>query len=150
MRVTRLLAMGEQEEAAKLAEKVAKENKSNVFAQNILASQLVRTPDARPAVLDAAERIASMGNDALGGNNISSLITLARVAFLKGDQAKAVEYQTRAVELSKPRSKPRMQEFLDSYKAGKLPDGRASRRKPVGRRRAPGAAKPAGPQSPAN
>jgi len=132
MRVELLLAQGDQEAAAKLAEKVAAENKGNLFAQHNLASQLARAADSKPVVLNAAERIATRANESLNGNDVSSLVTLARIAFLKGNKEKAVELQTKVVELSKPAARPRMQEFLDRYKAGKLPgDGVARATRPA-------------------
>jgi thiol-disulfide isomerase/thioredoxin len=127
LRVELLLGQGDQDAAARLAEQVAGENLGNLFAQNNLASQLSRAATPKPVVLDAAERIATKANEALNGSDVSSLVTLARVAFLKGNQDKAVELQAKVVELSKPAAKPRMQEFLDSYKAGKLPDTTTTR-----------------------
>lgn len=63
-----------------------------------------------------------------------------RVAFLKGDSAKAVELQARVVALSKPAAKPRMQQFLEAYQSGRLPD--AASRRGTSRADGPAAAAP--------
>lgn len=142
-RVQFLASKGDNEAAAGLALKVAEANKTDVFVKTMLATALTRESKPAPVLLDAAEKICLQNQESLNGKDGSSLITLARIAFIRGDQAKAVEYQTQAVELAKPAAKPRMNEFLESYKAGKLPEPRANRsaaedRSAVQQRPAPG------------
>ena len=121
-----LLAKGDEAPAAAaLADKIVAGAGNNLPLKDSIAERLARSDHPSAEILAAAERIALAGNEALNGKNISSLNTLAHIAFLRGDQAKAVELQTRAFELSKPAAQPRMKLFLDAYKAGHLPDMRA-------------------------
>lgn len=62
--------------------------------------------------MEAASRAARLTNHEDG----DVLDTLARVHFWRGDYAKAVEIQTKAVELADDRMKPFLQEALDEYK----------------------------------
>ncbi|MGC4003483.1 MAG: hypothetical protein QM811_10240 [Pirellulales bacterium] len=70
-------------------------------------------------MLNAAEAFAGKAAAMLGDKDVSSKLLLAQLAMKKGDQEKAVKIQTEVVELSKDAAKPRMQEMLDAYKAGK-------------------------------
>ena len=126
-RIGLLLARGEPEAAAKLAEKLAGENQANPLAQTMIAASLARAKDAQPVALDTAERILTRANEAADGKDLLSLMALARIAFLKGDQAKAVELQTKVVDLAPAAGKARLRQYLDDYKAGKLPDATAAR-----------------------
>lgn len=128
IRVQFLVAKGDAGTAAGLALKVAEANKNDVFLKTMLATALTRDSKPAPALLDAAEKICLQNQEALNGKDGSSLVNLARIAFMRGDQAKAIEYQTKAVELAKPAAQPRMKQFLDAYKAGHLPDTRAKPR----------------------
>jgi hypothetical protein len=50
------------------------------------------------------------------------LDTLARATYLKGEKAKAIELQQKAVESAENENlKKQLQASLDSYKEGKLP-----------------------------
>jgi thiol-disulfide isomerase/thioredoxin len=133
LRLDLLIAKNDQDAAAALAEKIAKESGNDLFKRHSVASRLARIDAPTPIVLDAAERIATGCNEALNGKDAASLITLARIAFLRGDQAKAVEQQTKVVELSKPTAQPRMKQFLESYQAGKLPESTRLRPIPAAR-----------------
>jgi hypothetical protein len=126
-RVTLLLAQGEPEAAAKLAEKLAGGNQANPLAPTMIAASLARAKDAQPVVLDTAERILTRVVESTEGKDLLSLMALARIAFLKGNQAKAVQLQTKVVDLAPAASKAHLQQYLDDYKAGKLPDATAAR-----------------------
>ncbi len=71
--------------------------------------------------LKLALRAALRGNELLKGQDAGALDTLARVYFLSGDSAKAIEYQTKALELVKdnPEAAKDFQGRLDEYKKGK-------------------------------
>lgn len=66
--------------------------------------------------LDLAFKAASRAVELTEGKDGMILDTLARVHFLKGDVAKAIEIQTKAVELSPAQIKDQIQATLDEYK----------------------------------
>lgn len=127
LRVDLLIGKGDDAGAATLAEKLTAADATNIPLHQLLAFRLIRADKPPAALLDAAEKISTRANAALNGKDVGSILTLARVSFMKGDQAKAIELQTKAVEYSKPAAQPRMKEFLDAYKAGRLPDTGARR-----------------------
>jgi thiol-disulfide isomerase/thioredoxin len=66
--------------------------------------------------LAAALEIAERANTVAEGKNPGVLDTLARAHFAKGDKAKAIEIQTKAVELAKGEMKEELQAALKEYK----------------------------------
>ena len=71
-------------------------------------------PDTETA-LKAAEQAAKLSKD----KDPAILDTLARVYWVKGDKAKAVETQTKAVTLAPEAMKEELQKTLDEYKTQK-------------------------------
>jgi thiol-disulfide isomerase/thioredoxin len=69
--------------------------------------------------LDIALKAANYANDAAKGKDGAILDTLARVHFLKGDTAKAIELQTKAVELAPDEMKEDLKKSLEEFKAKK-------------------------------
>lgn len=69
--------------------------------------------------LDLAMKAATKADEFSGHRNAAIIDTLARVYFLKGDVDKAIELQTRAVELASQREKDDLQRALDEYKKAK-------------------------------
>lgn len=101
-----------------LAGVVDGEAKDDGYALNEIAWWIVDDPALERRDLDLAQRAAERANDLGKGQIPSVLDTLARVHFLREDFAKAVEVQTRAVELAEePEFKAMLQESLDEYKA---------------------------------
>jgi thiol-disulfide isomerase/thioredoxin len=72
----------------------------------------VKNPD-----LDLAMKAAIEANRLTGEKDAAILDTLARVHWLKGDKAKAIELQTKAVELAPEQLKEDLKAVLDEYKA---------------------------------
>jgi len=107
--------------AYKLIEQISDKNKDNAMLQNQLAWDIATREDLEERDLKLAEKIATRANDAASGKDAAILDTLARVQFMNGKKDKAVETQKKAVELADADSREKFQEFLDSYKAGKLP-----------------------------
>lgn len=102
-----------------LAGLVDGEAKDDGYALNEIAWWIVDDPALERRDLDLAQRAAERANDLGKGQIPSVLDTLARVHFLREDFAKAVELQTRAVELAEeePEFKAMLQETLDEYRA---------------------------------
>ena len=71
--------------------------------------------------LKLALKAAQRANELMKGADAGVLDTLARVYFVSGDSAKAIEIQTKAVELmkDKPDAVKELQGRLDEYKKGK-------------------------------
>lgn len=66
--------------------------------------------------LELAMKAAVNANELSGGKDAAIIDTLARVHFCKGDVKKAIELQTKAVELANEQLKDDLQKVLDEYK----------------------------------
>jgi thiol-disulfide isomerase/thioredoxin len=106
-----------------LAGKLGVENKDNAMLLNQIAWDIATRRDIEVRNLDVAEKLALLANEAANGRDAAILDTVARVLFMKGEKQKAVEYQQKAVNLAKGKTKERFEAILKSYQAGKLPDG---------------------------
>ncbi len=117
-----LLLAGRNDDAtalgAKLVEKGAKFNNPMVLNQ---VAWLIVDPEMELAKrdLDLAMNAATKAVELTDGEDGAILDTLARVYYLKGDLAKAVEIQTKAVEKAAGNEQmlPDLQSALDQYKA---------------------------------
>ena len=117
-----LLGKGDTEAAASLAEQISGRAKDNSAMQNRLAWQLLSQENLSGKALATAHAIAVRANDAAGGKDASILDTLARATYMKGDKAKAIELQQKAVELAEDEDlKKQLQSNLDSFKKDQLP-----------------------------
>jgi len=117
-----LLGKGDTEAAASLAEQISERAKGNGAMQNRLAWQLLSQENLSGKALATAHAIAVKANDAAGGKDASTLDTLARATYMKGDKAKAIELQQKAVELAEDEDlKKQLQSNLDSFKKDQLP-----------------------------
>ncbi len=119
-RVDALIAQGDFESASKLALELSEKTTTNMMFRSTLVNRLVGE-GVPPLALEAAKTIAARSNELLGGKDTGSMITLARIAMWSGNQAEAIAWQEKVVENSKPAARPRMQGFLDDYKAGRMP-----------------------------
>jgi len=89
-------------------------------ALNRLAWSIVDPGSRRPTRdLDLALRAADAANALEGGRDAGTLDTLARVHFLKGDVPKAIELQSRAVEIADEPMKTRLAPALEDYRKAK-------------------------------
>lgn len=75
--------------------------------------------------LALAERLAAKAVEISEGKSPDILDTMARVHFLKGDVAKAIEVQTRAIDLADGRMKAHLEKTLREYKGEPEPDAPA-------------------------
>ncbi|MGP1345283.1 MAG: redoxin family protein [Phycisphaerales bacterium] len=91
-----------------------KHESMNQFAWYIVNPDNGMTKEQRD--LDLAMQAAQRAVDMTKGENSDVLDTMARVHFWKGDLDKAIEFQTKAIELADERMKPYLQEALDEYK----------------------------------
>jgi thiol-disulfide isomerase/thioredoxin len=117
-----LLARKQNDDALQLAKLLCEDFKGQPAVQNAVASRLALQAAAQPALLAAAAKIAAPISAAAGTQQAAALATLARIAFLRGDQARAVELQARAVTLASKQEAPRQQAALDAYQQGHLPE----------------------------
>lgn len=117
-----LLARKQNDDALQLAKLLCEDFKGQPAVQNAVATRLALQTAATSALLAAAEKIATPISAAAGTQQAAALATLARIAFLRGDQARAVELQARAVTLASKQEAPRQQAALDAYQQGHLPE----------------------------
>ncbi|MDZ4774314.1 MAG: TlpA disulfide reductase family protein [Planctomycetota bacterium] len=102
--------------AAEMRKTVAKEDAQllNAFARTVIAEEDGFEKKDLDFALSCATEASKLKKDA----EPAFLDTLARVHFLKGDAKKAVEFQTKALELATDkRMKAGLQRSLDEYKA---------------------------------
>lgn len=94
----------------------------NSMALNQLAWTIV-DPDGtvKDKDLDLAMKAALRANELTKGNDAAIVDTVARVYFCKGDIAKAIELQTKAVSLATGEMKAELQKALDEYKKAQGP-----------------------------
>jgi hypothetical protein len=110
-------AAGAEAVARKLAEKGDDPQMLNALAWGIATAPGLPRRD-----LHLAEKIASKANEMAGSADAAILDTLARVAFMQGDAARAIRLQEKAVgDVDDPEMKKALDDTLQSYKAGKLP-----------------------------
>jgi len=118
-----LLARKQSDDALQLAKLLGEDFKGNPGVLNAVASRLAQQAGASAALLAAAEKIVTPVSAAAGDEQPGALATLARIAFLRGDQPAAVKFQTKAVECAAGKANaPRQQVMLDAYQQGHLPD----------------------------
>jgi len=118
-----LLARKQSDEALQLAKLLCDDFKGNPGVLNAVASRLAQQAGSSAALLAAAEKIATPVSSTAGDEQAGALATLARIAFLRGDQPAAVKFQTKAVEcVAGKANAPRQQVMLDAYQQGHLPE----------------------------
>jgi thiol-disulfide isomerase/thioredoxin len=121
LRVKLLLSKGDTEGAGKEADKFIAATKSaeqlNAFAWGLSSDK-----EIDKAGLGVALKIAEKANEISEGKEAGILDTLARLNFQKGNKDKAIELQTKAVELAPDDQKDALKKSLTSYKEGKLPE----------------------------
>jgi thiol-disulfide isomerase/thioredoxin len=92
-----------------------KPDQLNEIAWSIVAPESkIEKPD-----LDLAEKIAAAAVDASQSKDGGSIDTLARVYFLRGNLDKAIELQTKAVDLLEDEQRDEVKKTLEDYKAAK-------------------------------
>ncbi len=92
--------------------------KENPSQLNGLAWTIVDPKAKRPSPdLELARNAAARANELTRGQDASILDTLARVVFLQGDVAQAIELQQKAVETASPEDKADLAARLAEYEA---------------------------------
>lgn len=136
IRIKILAGRGDIDGAAKLAGKVADENKNNAQVQSSLARTLVDIDNVKAPELALASRLAARAIELTSGEKPEGLDTpvkvalaqglildtQAKIAFLQGNKDKAVELETKAVEHVTDQLKKMFEKKLESYKQGHLPE----------------------------
>ncbi|MEW6303442.1 MAG: redoxin domain-containing protein [Verrucomicrobiota bacterium] len=107
--------------AFELARRSGDAQKDNAMLQNMLAWEIAKMDPVDKPDLQLAELCANRANEATKGEDAAILDTLARVHFMKGDQTRAIELQTKAVSRAEGRMKTVLEGVLKSYREGKLP-----------------------------
>ena len=117
-----LAGRGDYDGAAKIADRLIQVPEDKAMMLNSLVWSIATRDRATAGPdLDLAEKIIRGANQATKGKNAEILDTLARVLFLKGQKASAIEWQEKAVSFARGRRKTQFQETLDSYKNDVLP-----------------------------
>ena len=121
-----LLARQQSDDAMQLAKLLCQDFKGNLVMHNAVAMRLAQAPGANAALLAAAEKSATPISATAGDAQATALATLARIAFLRSDQPRAVELQIKAVARASKNEAPRQQTALDAYQQNRLPEGDAA------------------------
>ncbi len=110
-----LLARKQPDDAIELSKLLCEDHGKNPAVLASIAAHLVAPEAASAALQAAAERIAAPLAETSGDAQGSALSTLARIAFLKGDKARALELQTKAVPLVPKSETAAAKAVLESY-----------------------------------
>lgn len=110
-----LLARKQTDDAVQLSAMLCDDFSKQPAVLSAVAGCLVSRTDASPALMDAAGKIATPISTVAGNDQSAALGTLARIAFLKGDKAGAVELQTKAVSLASKEEEGSAKAALESY-----------------------------------
>jgi thiol-disulfide isomerase/thioredoxin len=116
-----LIARKQADDAIQLAKLLSEDFAKNPAVLNGVAARLVSQADANSGLLAAAAKIATPISSAAGGQQAAALATLARIAWLKGEKARAVEIQSKAVELAPAAEAPAAKAALEAYRQDRLP-----------------------------
>jgi tetratricopeptide (TPR) repeat protein len=110
---------GQSAEAWKIGEELLDANKGNAMMMNQLAWTIVDPEGGvKEPNLALALKAAEAGYQASKGENSALIDTLARVVFLKGDVARAIELQKQAIEKTPEGAmKTEMKKALAEYEA---------------------------------
>lgn len=81
--------------------------------------ELADKAKADAKLMDVAFRAAEKADAASKGKDAAIIDTLARAHFLKGDKAKAIELQKKAIGLADAQMKPDLEKVLAEYEAAK-------------------------------
>lgn len=109
--------------ADKLATQLSDAHRDNAWLQNELAWRIATEKGVEERGLTLAETIARRANDAAKGQDEAALDTLGRILFMQGHKDEAIKLEEKAVGLTTGKLKEKLQEVLDSYRKGVLPDG---------------------------
>jgi len=116
-----ILARKQPDDAIQLGQLLCEDFAKDPAVLSALPARLVSMPDSSSALQSAAETIATPISAAPGAAQAPALATLARVAFLRGDKARAVELQTKAAGLAAPADAPVAKAALEAYQQDRLP-----------------------------
>ena len=120
MKYTALVQAEKTAEAATWGrELVTKTFKDDAMQLNGFAWTLVDPKAPKVGDLELAHAAADRANTISGGKDAGILDTLARVVFLQGDVAKAIELQQKAVDNAAEEQKAELQERLSQYQTAK-------------------------------
>lgn len=97
--------------------------KDNAMALNALGWFIVDTDGLASRDLDLALAAASRANDLTGNKEAAILDTLAHAHYAKGDRAKAIEVQKRAVANAPSNMKEDLQKSLERFEKGESTGG---------------------------
>jgi thiol-disulfide isomerase/thioredoxin len=117
-----LLNRKDYQAAYRLAERLSDAQPDDAGRQNRLAWTIATKEGLAERDLDLAEKIARRANESTQGKDAEILDTLARVLFLKGQKAEAINLQTKAVEHAEADHKRQFERNLNDYKAGRVPN----------------------------
>jgi thiol-disulfide isomerase/thioredoxin len=90
----------------------------NYMVLALIAGTIVdaqKVPDAKDRDLDLATKAATQALELTRGAVPEILWTLARIEFLRGNKAGAIDFQTRALEVAVPSQKARLEAALKIY-----------------------------------
>jgi thiol-disulfide isomerase/thioredoxin len=117
-----LLAKKDADSAMELSGILCEDYQKTPLVVAAVATHLVSQPDASAPLQAAAEKIATPVSTVAGEAQGPALSTLARIAFLKGDKARAVELQTKAVSLTPKTGEAAAKATLEAYQQDRPSD----------------------------
>lgn len=116
-----LLARKQPADALELSKLLAEDYRGKPSAMLAVATHLTTPADASPALLDAATKIASPLSAAAGDTQAAALSAMARISWLRGDKAAALELQQKAIPLYPKELEAAAKSALEAYRQDQLP-----------------------------
>ena len=121
LRITVFIGKEDFEAGSKLAIQLSNDNKDDPFLQNRVARTIANRVPTNSVILNAANLIMERAMALTKGPEPEFLHTQARLAFLEGNQEKAIKLETEAISLAEPETKDEFEQALERFKGGKLP-----------------------------
>jgi thiol-disulfide isomerase/thioredoxin len=121
LRIPVLMGQGDFDAAIKLAQKLSDEDRNDPYLQHRIARTIAKGGPTNAMVLNTANQIIERANALTKGPVPEFLHTQARIVFLQGKSARAIQLETEASSLADVDTKDQFEVALDSFKHGKLP-----------------------------
>ena len=112
-----LKRLKDDDKAIACGEQIARDNWDSSGLLNSISWNTITTEDISKSIKVAATRWAARADELTEGKDASIIDTLARCYYEQGDLAKAIELQTKAVQVADPGMKKSLKDTLDKYEA---------------------------------
>jgi hypothetical protein len=122
LRITVFIGQENFDAASKLALQLSNDNPDDPFLQNRVARTIANRTPTNSVILKTANLLMERATALIKGPEPEFLHTQARLAFLQGKKERAIQLETKAVDLADPLNKDQFAQALEGFKQSKLPE----------------------------